>query len=80
MNTCPEPILFPGVLPTAPGEGGRRGGGVGRRPKQHSATFCGSDGPLGKQIIDGAGARRSIPCLRAPSPARMKEISLESTM
>ena len=27
MNTCPEPILFPGVLPTAPGEGGRRGGG-----------------------------------------------------
>lgn len=27
-----------------------------------------------------ATARHSVPCLRAPSPARMKEISLESTM
>lgn len=33
-----------------------------------------------KTASDAASARTSVPCLSAPSPARMKEISLESTM
>lgn len=49
MKTCPEPSLFPGVLPTAPGEGGRSSGGCREEDLSSSAAFWGSGGPLGKQ-------------------------------
>lgn len=46
-----------------------------------SAAFSGSDGPRGKTVtVMWRVPAHSIPCFRAPSPARMKEISLESTM